>query len=124
MFRLLLSAVTGAKPLEWAALGLAVTLALGAAFGAGYALASNKAIKTVATVATNAGGKAAAAQSDHDKEKHKAATKKSSEVKADDAKAEAKLAEVLAKLDALPRDPQKSCDVPQDVIYLLNEAGK
>lgn len=127
MFKLIWGAVVGGGPTEWAILGLGAVLALGGAFGAGYAVASKGAITSIATVASTAGTTAAKAQEKHDSGEHVAATAKSGEVKAADAKHDAKNLPVYQAIAtasiSTPDNPKKSCDVPVDVIKDLNEAG-
>lgn len=118
MFKLLWSALVGGGPSQWAILGLGAFLALGGAFGAGYAVASQGAIKTVATVAA----KAAKAQEKHDTEQHNAASTKSASVKAEDKKHDAKVAPIYQ--DIARATPQNSCEVSVDVLKDLNAAGQ
>lgn len=123
MLKILWSAISTGNPYELAAIGLGVLLALGASFGAGYATASHGAIKTLATAASTA----SKAQEKHDQDEHIAATGKSAEVNAGDAKHDAKNLPVYQAIAAAstptPANPQKSCDVPVDVLKQLNEAG-
>lgn len=127
MFKLIWGAVVGGGPAEWAILGLGALLALGGAFGAGYAVASKGAITSIATVASTAGTVAAKAQEKHDTTEHVAATGKSAEVRTADAGHDAKNLPIYQHIAGIstptPSDPQKSCDVSVDVIKDLNEAG-
>lgn len=127
MFKLIWSAVVGGGPMEWAAIALGVVVALGGAFGAGYAVASNGAIKTIATVATTAATTSAKAQETHDIKEHNASSTKSASVKTEDQKHDAKslpIYEAISKASVpLPDAPKNSCEVSVDVIKDLNAAG-
>jgi predicted lipid-binding transport protein (Tim44 family) len=124
MFGALFTTITGGKPLELVALGLGVLLLVGGAFGAGALWQANKAITNIATVATQAAPKAAAAQHKSNTDRKKKAIAADAPIrkadKAHDDKAEA----IYHALADLPATPGNSCPVSVDVLKLLNEAGR
>lgn len=120
VFKLLWGVLASGNVAEWAALAVGVMLVLGGVFGYGYHLGQAGVIKQV----VQAQAPAVAAQAKHDKDLHVAATTKSADVKAADAKHDAKVATVLDQIITATGTPQNSCDVQPDVIKLLNDAGK
>jgi hypothetical protein len=108
------------SPQAWGGIALAAFLALSGAFGAGYEVASSHAIRIEATAAQGA----AKAQEVKDAAQHRAAQDTSDIVKKSDTDQGARVITVVKTIHDLEPNPQKSCDVPPDVLKALNTASQ
>jgi hypothetical protein len=113
MWKWILTSVAAGNPWEWLTMALGAVVIFGAVFGAGYETAAKQSFRAVSSVAK--------AQEKQDVKTHAAAVTASRAVTAADLKSDARARTIVQIIHDAP--PQKTCEVPTDVIRLLNDAG-
>lgn len=119
MLKLFWTVIADGNPWEWAALALGVVMILAASFASGALWQAARDVRTAVAATPTA----VAAQHQHDVKQHGAAVVTDTKVKAADADRDKKFDALLALLIARSSNPEKTCDMPPDVVQLLNDAA-
>lgn len=119
MLKLIWAALVGGGPVEWAALAAAVVLVLAASFASGALWQASRDVQA----AVRATPTAVAAQHNHDAQQHAVAVATDTQVRGADTARDKKFDALMTLLIAKSAVPQKTCDMPPDVVQLLNDAA-